>query len=347
MEHFGEYLRAQREKKGIRLEEIASITKIHLHSLELLEESRWDELPPEPFLRGFIIAYAKYIGLDPKETLGKYLEMMSLNSRPAEDGAKSGQAAKGSPSRDAEPIEDSESPSDLIENTPAPSSRKIAVIALAVIAVIAVVGFNLFGRYSLLHPGSLLEADRSADKTPPLPSTPAVRDTATLTATHPTPASPPMQSSAQAPPPALDVAKEKAPPENGQTIAAAQEQASAPSSPPSAPEASHPGAEAKQEVVVEVKNKSWVKVVIDDKPPVQTILEEGAKETYTADTKIKLVLGNSSGATVLHNGEPSAGVKYDGTIRFYVFPPTARFPQDKRHAKKEPASSNEDEPKED
>ena len=34
-----------------RRSEIASITKIHLHSLELLEESRWDALPPEPFLR--------------------------------------------------------------------------------------------------------------------------------------------------------------------------------------------------------------------------------------------------------------------------------------------------------
>src|SRR6476659_922751 len=74
MEKFGEHLKNQREKKGIRLEEIASITKIHLHSLELLESSQWEQLPPEPFIRGFIIAYAKYIGLEPQEVLERYYE---------------------------------------------------------------------------------------------------------------------------------------------------------------------------------------------------------------------------------------------------------------------------------
>ena len=82
MDNFGEYLKAEREKKGIRLEEIASITKIHLRSLELLESSRWDQLPPEPFLRGFIIAYAKYIGLEPKDALAKHLEIL----HPSADG---------------------------------------------------------------------------------------------------------------------------------------------------------------------------------------------------------------------------------------------------------------------
>ena len=69
MQLFGTYLKEEREKREVRLEEIASSTKIHIQSLLLMEENRWKELPQEPFIRGFIAAYAKYLGLDSKETL--------------------------------------------------------------------------------------------------------------------------------------------------------------------------------------------------------------------------------------------------------------------------------------
>jgi cytoskeletal protein RodZ len=72
MERFSDYLRTHRERKGIQLEEIASITKIHVRNLELMESGHWHELPPEPFIRGFIIAYAKYVGLDGKDTLERF-----------------------------------------------------------------------------------------------------------------------------------------------------------------------------------------------------------------------------------------------------------------------------------
>ncbi|NBY18962.1 helix-turn-helix domain-containing protein [bacterium] len=66
MQPFGRYLKSEREKRGIRLEEIASSTKIHIQNLALMEEDRWKELPQDPFIRGFISAYARYIGLDNK-----------------------------------------------------------------------------------------------------------------------------------------------------------------------------------------------------------------------------------------------------------------------------------------
>ncbi|MEZ4750140.1 MAG: helix-turn-helix domain-containing protein [Bdellovibrionota bacterium] len=74
METFGAYIKAQRETKAFALEEIASITKIHIHALQHLEAGRWEKLPPEPFLRGFVIAYAKYVGLDTQECLNRYTE---------------------------------------------------------------------------------------------------------------------------------------------------------------------------------------------------------------------------------------------------------------------------------
>ena len=72
MQLLGQYLKSEREKKGVRLEEIASSTKINIQNLVLMEEDRWKELPREPFIRGFITAYARYLSLDVQEALNKY-----------------------------------------------------------------------------------------------------------------------------------------------------------------------------------------------------------------------------------------------------------------------------------
>ncbi|GEM_PF-1160292 len=71
-EGFGQYLRSQRELRQISLEEVAAGTKIGIHLLKALEEDRWDALPAEVFVKGFIKSYAEYIGLDPEDTLLRY-----------------------------------------------------------------------------------------------------------------------------------------------------------------------------------------------------------------------------------------------------------------------------------
>ena len=71
-----------------------------------------------------------------------------------------------------------------------------------------------------------------------------------------------------------------------------------------------------------------MKVVIDDKAPMQSYLKAGEKVSYSANEKIKVVLGNSTGTQVEHNGEEAKGKQYQGTIRYYIFPANAHFPQD-------------------
>ncbi|MBI3535214.1 MAG: helix-turn-helix domain-containing protein [Deltaproteobacteria bacterium] len=68
----GEFLREAREKRGITLEQIAAATKINVKLLYYIENDQYSELPAKPFVRGFVIAYARFIGLDPKEILTKY-----------------------------------------------------------------------------------------------------------------------------------------------------------------------------------------------------------------------------------------------------------------------------------
>ncbi len=71
---FGSHLKHQRELRGISLDEISSITKIHLRYLEALESNSFDELPGEVFIKGFIRSYGRAIGANLQELISAYDE---------------------------------------------------------------------------------------------------------------------------------------------------------------------------------------------------------------------------------------------------------------------------------
>ncbi len=68
----GARLRYERELRGLSLEEVARATRIPLVSLERVEADRFDDLPGEVFVRGFLRAHARAIGVDPDEVLALY-----------------------------------------------------------------------------------------------------------------------------------------------------------------------------------------------------------------------------------------------------------------------------------
>jgi hypothetical protein len=71
----GPYLKRSREQAGLSLREIADRTKISPMKLECLEAERFDLLPASVYLRGFVIEYARTVGLpDPQDVAGLYLE---------------------------------------------------------------------------------------------------------------------------------------------------------------------------------------------------------------------------------------------------------------------------------
>jgi transcriptional regulator with XRE-family HTH domain len=88
MEPPGKYLRRERELRNLSIEEAANLTKIRGHLLTAIEEDRYEILPPGLYLRGFLMAYAKYLGLDPNDVLlryKKYLEERNIsNEKPLE-----------------------------------------------------------------------------------------------------------------------------------------------------------------------------------------------------------------------------------------------------------------------
>ena len=66
MSTFGEDLKRERELRKIPLREISESTKINLRYLEALERNDFEHLPGGVFARGFVRAYAQYIGIDPE-----------------------------------------------------------------------------------------------------------------------------------------------------------------------------------------------------------------------------------------------------------------------------------------
>jgi cytoskeletal protein RodZ len=71
-ESLGRYLGRHRERRGMSAAEVSRITRIPSASLEAIEADRFDELPGEVFVRGFLRAYAQAVGLLPAEVLARY-----------------------------------------------------------------------------------------------------------------------------------------------------------------------------------------------------------------------------------------------------------------------------------
>jgi cytoskeletal protein RodZ len=71
-ETLGKYLRNQRESKKISLREVAKNTRVREHILRAIEEDQHRLLPPATYVKGFLLAYAKYLKLDPNDVLHRY-----------------------------------------------------------------------------------------------------------------------------------------------------------------------------------------------------------------------------------------------------------------------------------
>jgi len=72
METVGQYLKRERELRNISLNEISTATRIRENLLAAIEEDRHDLLPAPVFVKGFLVAYGKHIGLDPDDVVLRY-----------------------------------------------------------------------------------------------------------------------------------------------------------------------------------------------------------------------------------------------------------------------------------
>lgn len=72
-EYTGALLRAIREARGVRLDEVASRTKIALGFLKALEDEEFTTLPQAVYARGFVTEVAKFLKLDVEQVVRTYM----------------------------------------------------------------------------------------------------------------------------------------------------------------------------------------------------------------------------------------------------------------------------------
>lgn len=170
----GSYIREQRLRRGLSIEQLAAATKIPASSLRLLENDEFGALPGPVFVKGFLRCCTRALGL-PSETVMELLyeqERAALQARRQQQrpllsggGLSGGGLAGGlaSGESDVVPAPSRKPPRVKVKERPAPDGGVVRhaliglpranallwLVVLAFIAVMVMAAFNLAGDLSL------------------------------------------------------------------------------------------------------------------------------------------------------------------------------------------------------
>jgi cytoskeleton protein RodZ len=309
---FGEQLRQAREARQITLQEISAATKIGRRSLQALEEEQFDRLPGGIFNKGFVRAYARYVGLDEEKTVEQYL------------------AASGTEEPPDEEVQPPELPAEpggkglaLLERML--KSRALSgIVLIRVLAVI--VGLALGWLWWTEH-------KREAQRRPPVqPVGTAAARAPAAPGVSPQESAENIEEQSATQEPSSNAATTK--PHPVQTPAPpAQNQAQAETRPVAANEQTQSAegpetldATAPVQVTIAATQKSWVRVFSDNKE-IETLTMDPDKpemshRSYSATKRLKVVTGYPEGLTVTYNGKPAGELGRDGQPVTIIFTPS-------------------------
>jgi cytoskeleton protein RodZ len=266
VENFGSYLKHERELRGVPLEEISGATKIHIRFLQALEDNKFDELPGEVFIKGYIRSYANTIGSDVEEMLNIYEE--SVGNKSIENNL------------------DSVSQS----NTSAKNFLVFALTGLIILALIFGVKFSISSKNN--SPVKNVELNEKQNAAPPSlllgkaleEKTPLMIDDNLL-----------KESAAPQEPQALVAelgpSKQKPDLENQINNLVLTEKENPPI------------LEKPLKLTIKVKNNSWFNMTIDDFREEDFILPVDGEKSYWANNVFRLTIGNKQGTEIILNGK--------------------------------------------
>jgi len=289
---FGDRLRREREMRGITLDEITESTKISRRHLEALESDHFDQLPGGVFNKGFVRAYARFLGIDEDQAVADY--SAASNEQPEPEN-KFPLEIHEEPKRDLNPRR----------------SKVPLVFAVAALAGV-LVGYGFWTK-SKPHAPAAVEPQPTASAT-------AVNEPK---AQAPVPQSE-SSSSSEAPKPSTDSAPstqankpvpqetEAIQPTSGHTSTAAADVSADP--PPSSVE--------KQNsffVQIKAKEDSWVSIVADGKSVMQRVLAADKQKKIKAGKSLILRTGNAGGIEVSFNGRPLGALGNENEPRTLTF----------------------------
>ena len=118
-------MRRERELRQISLREIAEATKINLRYLDALERDDFRHLPGGVFNKGFVRAYAQFIGIDAESMVMAYLE---------EDGRQQARASR---------VSGTTPPAPEVPTPPRPLGPRLWFAALVVVLILVLLAAGL------------------------------------------------------------------------------------------------------------------------------------------------------------------------------------------------------------
>ena len=309
---FGDRLRREREMRGVTLDEIAESTKISRRSLEALEQENFDLLPGGIFNKGFVRAYARYLGIDEEQAVADYVAA-SQEQMPAEDkfplevheDKRAGQPPLN-PKRSSMPI-------------------FVAVIALA----LGVGGWTYWVKHKPQPDRGKTELNTPTAGTPSIPSSTPSQSPATKPASGPA-SSPSNQNldsnpgegaaTASSAPGQSPSAAGKTGKQNSSSATAIDKSASATSVKPA-----QSSAEAKPFTIsLKAKEDSWFSIQADGRPVVEGTLKADKQRSFKAGKELVLKIGNAGGVEVSHNGKSLGPLGEQGVARTITFNASGR-----------------------
>lgn len=141
--HIGDHLRARREEIKLSLEKVSQKTKINLNILRALEANNFQALPSPAYIKGFVLSYARVVGISPNDVITK-LEYSYLTIMGKPFPALNHTRQQTSEAEVAAPNTPAEAPAEVLDQDKRSQERQRLIVPAVVFAGICIVFVGLY-----------------------------------------------------------------------------------------------------------------------------------------------------------------------------------------------------------
>ena len=301
----GETLRMAREQQGLSLDVISQRTKIGTEKLRAIEENDIQRLPSGIFLRGFVRAYAREVGLDVEDTVNRYIAQFESQASIVEDDI----------------------PYALAEETPAEISEtqrieeSLREMSIWGVVVVVLLSLGLLAYMTLRSPSVSPAATVARAEAPAVTPPPAFASLVPVAPLPPADAVPPPlppESASDAAPLAPQNATPVAPPTTAvatvtrstpeETGTAGVQTGTAGVQEPAVVQSSNT-----IELTIETVGPCWVEAIVDGQTVIYTMMQEGERQKIQRGNDVVLRVGDPAAFTYSINGVPGKSIGQPGT----------------------------------
>ncbi|MBI4949347.1 MAG: DUF4115 domain-containing protein [Deltaproteobacteria bacterium] len=322
MESPGEYLRRERELRGVSIGKIYEATRVPIKYLEALEADEYDSMPHPTFVKGYIKTYCKALGLDETDAVLRFeVFLREKNEKEHPEEYRRGNLRKKTKTA-AVPVQ-----------VPEGLKKNAAYAVGAAIVVVIIILYIAFGGKKAPEPPTAGPQATEPLVQAPMDTTIAVQPTAPAQAPAITVA--PLQNQREAVattrPAEQALVQPKAPERALQQLKTEAKEALKPLPPPqtTAQQALQPPAQAapalqpveeSHTLSVTATDVAWVKIRIDSAEPFEVYLRPGESVSWKAKELFSLIVGNAGGVTLFHDGRKMPPLGKAGEVVSFKVP---------------------------